>query len=273
MTDEMKDTPITATEIQMRNLLAPLHRQIESLEMAIVNQEAPPAKCDKVFAALAKAQAEIKNAEHDAEADAGQYKYQYATLDAVLNAVRGPLSANGLSITQLPGRKVEKEGVELLTLTTVLGHSSGQFIDNDFEMYPPKRDPQGIGSAMTYMRRYVIMAMCGIAGAADDDAEKTKPEAEKITAAQADQIFNLADELFGADSEALLQRMCDKIFGIERVVDIPAAEFEVAIQRIENTRKRKDREAAEAKAAKKPKDEGGEKKPPAKPASDDVPVA
>jgi len=116
------------------------------------------------------------------------------------------------------------------------------------------------------MRRYAAMAVCGIAGALDDDAERTKAEAPKITPAEADAILNLADELFGADADALLDRMCAKIFDCDSVPQIPQGQAEVAMQRIRNTKARKDREAAEAaeKAA-------GKKKPPsAKPPEDDA---
>jgi hypothetical protein len=251
---ELPDVPaVTITESMFRQLLAG-----DMTPIAAATEERP--QHDKLFTALAKAQTEIQNAEKDAEVDAGQYKYQYATLDAVLNALRGPLSKNGLSLLQLPGRTKDGE-VELLSLTTILGHSSGQSIENYFEMYPPKRDPQGIGSCMTYMRRYTAMAIVGIAGAADDDAEGTKTEAEKISPDQADQIFNLSDELFGDDSEALLKRMCDKIFDVPKVTDIPAAEFDVAMRKIENTKKRKDKE----KEKKKPDTKKPETKKPAPP--------
>lgn len=203
-------------------------------------------KPDKIYKALAKAQAELTDPKQDAEADAGQYKYRYATLSAVLSVVRPVLAKNGLCLTQMPGRRVDGD-VELLTLTTILGHESGQSIENYFEMYPPKRDPQGIGSAMTYMRRYVAMSICGIAGAQDDDAEKTKPGKETITAAQADQIFNLADELFGADSEDMLKRMCEKIHLVDAVRDIPADEFEVAMTRMRNQAKKRGTKTPEAK--------------------------
>jgi len=217
-------------------------RRIEGqLRHVLSNNAEPEAKVNELFAALAKAQAEIKNAEQDAEAQAGSYSYRYATLDSVLNAIRGPLAKNGLSIVQMPMRRKEGE-VELLGLTTILGHSSGQMIENYFEMYPPKRDPQGIGSAMTYMRRYTAMALCGISGAADDDAQTAQPEAETITPAEADKILELADDLFGSDADELLARMCDKVFGVAGVPKIPKGQAEVALKRIENTHKRKQKE-------------------------------
>lgn len=221
-------------------------------------------KPDKIYKALAKAQAELTDPKQEAEADAGKYKYRYATLSGVLSVVRPVLAKNGLCLTQLPGRRVDGD-VELLTLTTILGHESGQSIENYFEMYPPQRDPQGIGSAMTYMRRYVAMSICGIAGAQDDDAEKTKPGKKAITAAQADQIFNLADELFGADSEAMLKRMCEKIHMVEAVRDIPADEFDVALKRIENQAKNRGTKAPEEVEGKS--DKPAAKKPAAKPSA------
>jgi len=242
-----------------------LGHELTELQAVLINQEPPAPQHDKLFKALAKAQTEIVNAEMDATNP--HYGSQYASLDSVLKAIRGPLSKNGIAFFQLPGNKRTEKG-DYLTLTSVLAHESGQSIENYFEMYPPKHDPQGVGSAMTYMRRYAAMALCGISGAYDDDAEGAKPEQETITPQEADQILALADELFGADADALLDRMCDKIFGVESVPKIPAGEAGVALQRIENTRKRKDREKEEA-----PAKEPAKPKKAAKPADDDVPVA
>ena len=247
MTDQQPD--MTATEVLIRQVIAPIDQGLKQLRERINNLDqyitnpAPPEepKYDKLFAALAKAQTEIQNAEQDREVDAGQYKYSYATLDSVLNAIRGPLAKNGIALLQLPRYETVDERI-LVTLETILGHSSGQSMTDFFSMYPPKQDPQGIGSCLTYMRRYTAMAMCGIAGAADDDAEATKSEPETITAAEADKILSLADDLFGSDADELLARMCDKVFGVESVPKIPKGEGDIALQRIENTRKRKDKE-------------------------------
>jgi hypothetical protein len=264
MTDK-DESPMTATEVIVRQIIQPLqaklkeHDRLFDTMSVIMDREEPEPEHDKLFTALAKAQAEITSAELDAEGQAGTRVYKYATLTSVMEAIRGPLSKNGLSIIQLPERFKADDGAELLRLTTILAHSSGQSISNKFAMYPPKQDPQGIGSAMTYMRRYTIMAIVGIAGANDDDAEGTKAEPQTITPAEADAILSLADDLFGSDADALLARMCDKIFDVPSIPKIPKGEAEVAMDRIRNTRKRKDEE-------KKPK-------PKAKPAADAAPSA
>jgi len=80
-----------------------LSEQIQRIEMMLTNQEAPAPQHDKLFKALAKAQTEIVNAEMDATNP--HYGSQYASLDSVLKAIRGPLSKNGIAFFQLPGRK------------------------------------------------------------------------------------------------------------------------------------------------------------------------
>lgn len=253
MPEEEAKIDTAAIVLDTRSRLAVVERQMDTLQIILDNgrDEEPAMKHDKLFAALAKAQGEITSAELDAEGQAGTRVYSYATLTSVMTAVRKPLSDNGLSIIQMPERTRQGE-VDLLRLTTILAHESGQSISNVFEMYPPKQDPQGIGSAMTYMRRYTVMAIIGIAGANDDDAEGTKAEPKTITSAEADSILSLADDLFGDDANALLDRMCDKVFGVASIPKIPEGQADVALTRIKNTRKRKDEEK-EPKPKPKPK--------------------
>ncbi len=229
-------------------------------KVRIIMDDGTPAN-DKLYTALSKAQAEIENAEMDATNP--HYGSQYASLDSCLKAVRPALTKHGLCLIQMPRYETTDKGV-LIVLETILGHTSGQQITNYFSMYPPKQDPQGIGSCLTYMRRYTVMAICGISGAYDDDAEGAAAEAATISAAEADEILALADELFGADADALLERMCDKIFGVDAVPKIPEGQAQIALQRIKNTRARKDREAA---------GEGGDKKPAKEPAADKKPAS
>jgi hypothetical protein len=250
MSDEQELTNLSEQDVKflhtMPDRIGALERQMDTISVILDNGNEAEPEHDKLFTALAKAQSEITAAELDAEGQAGTRVYSYATLTSVMTAIRAPLSKNGLSIIQLPTRH-KVDGGEMLGLTTILAHSSGQSISNKFEMYPPKQDPQGIGSAMTYMRRYTVMAIVGIAGANDDDAEGTKAEAKTISAAEADAILSLADDLFGDDANALLARMCDKVFGVDSIPKIPEGQADVALNRIKNTRKRKDDEKAEKK--------------------------
>jgi hypothetical protein len=251
VTPEQLENKLDAIEARLND-----HQDMFDRIRVIEAARAEPDRTE-LYKALAAAQGEIQNAEANTENEfIGK---RYANLAAVLDALREPLSKNGLCLIQLPQ---PTDTAATLGLRTILAHESGQFIEDYYEMSPPKLDPQGIGSCMTYMRRYAAMAICGIAGALDDDAERTKQEAPKITPAEADAILNLADELFGSDADALLDRMCAKVFDCDSVPQIPQGQAEVAMQRIKNTRARKDREAAE-KAGKK-------KAPSAKPPEDDA---
>ena len=124
----------------------------------------------ELAAALAQAQGEM----HGAEKDAVNTFYggnRYATLGSIWEACRGALSANGLSVVQTP-ECVTADGDKLIVrvvIETVLFHSSGQWIANTLVMPVEKLTAQGVGSAITYGRRYALAAMVGVAPGDDDD--------------------------------------------------------------------------------------------------------
>ena len=130
--------------------------------------------------ALAKAQGQIKSAPKDGKVG-GTIKYKYATLDSIWDVARKPLSDNGLSVVQLP---TNEDG---LTLETILIHSSGQWISSTLslpETTGRMSELQGMGSALTYARRYMLGAIVGITTGDDDDgqqASKQSPEKAKKT--------------------------------------------------------------------------------------------
>ena len=95
------------------------------------------------------------------------FKSKYADLTSVWEACRKPLTDNGLSIVQTLGIA----GVsEFQVLETILLHNSGEWISGILKLNPVKNDPQGMGSAITYARRYSLAAMVGICPE-DDDGE------------------------------------------------------------------------------------------------------
>ena len=116
---------------------------------------------DQLATALAKAQAQVMGAKKDAANPF--YKSKYADLGSVWEACREALTANGLSVVQLPGF----EGGEA-RLTTYLLHSSGQWIAGTAGSPLVKHDPQGVGSALTYLRRYALAAVVGVVQEDDD---------------------------------------------------------------------------------------------------------
>ena len=119
---------------------------------------------DELAAALSKAQAAMDDAAKDTVGQVGQQKTRYADLAAVRAASRQPLAANGLSYVQFPS--ASEPGT--VTIITRLLHASGQWIEDDAGItMPAGNTAQSTGSAVTYARRYSLMAVLGIA--ADDD--------------------------------------------------------------------------------------------------------
>lgn len=97
------------------------------------------------------------------------YGYKYATLDSLIDMLRGVLPKHGLWFWQIPTRVEGKS-----YLTTRIIHSSGQWIEDTIEMTDTElqgkaNDTQKIGASITYYRRYVLSALFGIA--ADEDVD------------------------------------------------------------------------------------------------------
>ena len=92
------------------------------------------------------------------------FKSKYAELSTIVRTVQPVLRKHGLSVTQLT-----EDGESGITVRTMLMHKSGEYISGTLKMQPVKSDPQGIGSAITYARRYGLSAILGIATDDDDD--------------------------------------------------------------------------------------------------------
>lgn len=95
------------------------------------------------------------------------FKNKYAALPDILSAIAEPLKNAGLIILQMP-KHTEKGN----TLETVLMHTSGEWISEEYMMNPVKNDPQSMGSAITYARRYAIGAVLNLNIDIDDDGNK-----------------------------------------------------------------------------------------------------
>jgi len=128
-------------------------------------------------AALNKAQAEMSGAKKSAKNPF--FKSNYANLEEVINCVKEPFADNGLSFVQFPISGDGVAGVE-----TIIMHESGEFISGEFMLKCSKNDPQGMGSAITYARRYGLQSACGVPSEDDDGnaASAKKPAMTAMTA-------------------------------------------------------------------------------------------
>ena len=164
-----------------------------------------------VYAALAAAQAEMGAALKDSVNPA--FKSKYADLAAVIEAVRGPLTRHGISFFQPMAEGEFGRGVK-----TILSHGdTDTHIDCTVPLIVGKGDMQGLGSAITYARRYGLMAMAGIA--ADDDdgnaaaasVQRAAPNSEALNDAWRDAVLDSlpADATARQKAEAFARAICD----------------------------------------------------------------
>ena len=102
------------------------------------------------------------------------FKSSYATLSNIQDAIKEPLIESGLTVCQFP---TDNHG-----LTTLILHESGEYLQSEYTMTPVKNDPQGIGSCITYQKRYALVSALNLnVQDEDDDANKAtygnnKPE-------------------------------------------------------------------------------------------------
>lgn len=123
----------------------------------------------ELFTALSKAQGKINAVSKDAKNPF--FKSNYATLAAYIEQARPVLAENGLCVIQM--MQTTEKGIELVT---TIGHSSGASISGSVLMNPTKNDPQGLGSCISYFRRYCYAAALGMVADDDDGHQATHTE-------------------------------------------------------------------------------------------------
>jgi hypothetical protein len=127
-------------------------------------------------AALAAAQGEIQNPPKNREVtvqtrDGGRpYTFAYATLDAILDQIRPIMSRHGLCLIQIPAIATDGAGNAVPVLRSIIAHKCGATIHADVPLAQERPGNQGMGSALTYARRYGLLGLLAIAAEEDDDA-------------------------------------------------------------------------------------------------------
>ena len=196
---------------------------------------------NEISAALAKAQGAINNP--GKKATNPHFNSQYADLSGGINAIREGMSANGLAVIQAP--RVEGD---VLMLDTRLTHSSGQWVECEYPVCKFPIQPQVMGAAMTYARRYCLFSIVGIAGE-DDDGNTAKdlkiegPVAKAfITPEQVEELDELLVEL-----GEKVERQFKKFFQVEFLGRLLADDYDLAKKKL--TEKKREKDALETQMA------------------------
>ena len=142
--------------------------EIQKQDSALQIEESKPeewksANIDKIAGALAKAQSGMTMIECNSSNPF--FNSKYASLSAVLEVALPKLNENGIALVQ--GNRWDNVDNGFY-ITSMLVHSSGEWIKSDIRMPVTKKDAHGIGTATTYGRRYLLSSMVGVAQADDD---------------------------------------------------------------------------------------------------------
>lgn len=163
--------------------------------------------------------------------NAGTTTYNHATLANVTEKINAALSKYGLSASW----KTQQNGQIIVTckITHELGHSEETSLSAASDTSGSKNAIQAIGSTITYLERYTLLALTGLATYEQDDDGKASGPVEHINKQQEKQILDAVVEV-GIDKQMFLDYM-----KIETLKKMPKAEFQKAMNAIDAARKRK----------------------------------
>lgn len=217
---------------------------IESIKDQLKDLEDPyrSGEIKDLFAALAKAQGDYPVIGPNRENP--YFKSNYTDLDTILRSVRPALTKYGLCFAQQI--RINDDGATILH--SILGHSSGQWMECRSRIIPIKNDPQTYGSTLTYQKRYAAMAILGVTCSqdkADDDAEiamvntrdmiakgpstKYSPKDQSHEVVTKEQLDELEYEL--SEHPDIGEMVLDKL-QLQSLADMPKSKYMPSLQRI-----------------------------------------
>lgn len=151
----------------------------------------------QIFAALVKAQEELKNSFKSATNP--HFKSKYSPLDEIINGIKPVLAKHGLAITQ----DVSGDG-DRVTVSTLIMHESGEWIEQTgLTIKPAKTDAQGTCGSVTYARRYALQAALNISSDDDDDGNEASKPTEKVNGI----IYNAIEAIDKTDTAEKLKKI------------------------------------------------------------------
>ncbi len=161
----------------------------------------------------------------------------YLSLDGLLAKIRPALNKQGLLVIQSP---TLFESFPALR-TRIIHAETGEFFEDVMPLAAQQQTPQAQGSAITYARRYSLMAMLGLVADDDDDGNASEADAKKqqgaanggklISDAQRKRLFAIARE--NAVDNDLLKQIVKDITGADSTDGIPMAKYDELVATVQ----------------------------------------
>jgi ERF superfamily len=217
---------VPVTPMDMLNRAVSSGADINMIEKLMVLHERWDAtQARKAFdEAVSAAKAEIPAIQRNAT---GHNSKKYADFAAIAKVVDPIIGKRGLSY------RFRTSQTDRISVTCILSHKAGHSEETTLigpaDTSGNKNAIQAIGSTLTYLQRYSLVQMLGLAAAADDDG-KQAGNGEMVTLEQVEELVALADEV-GADKEAFC-----RYFKVDGFADIPAKDFPRAIAALNKKR-------------------------------------
>lgn len=227
-TDEPEHMPVAATPMGMIERALSTGASVETIQKLMELQERWEAnQARKAFdAAISAAKAEIRPVGKNAK---GHNDKRYADFFAVTQAVDEILARNGLYY------RYEVNQTDRINVTCVLSHVGGHSVRTTLsgpaDVTGNKNAVQAIGSTLSYLERYSLMAALGLSVAPDDDG-RGAGQGDTVTDSQRDRIFALIDE-----TQSDISKFCS-VFGIASIAEMPAKEFKRAVTMLESKKRK-----------------------------------
>ena len=218
-------------------------------DQTIINGPSSSPSTGELTKALAAAQAEYPVVAYDSANP--HFKSKFASYAACCEALRGPLTKQGLALPDFRPGLMNGQWVLLGTLR----HSSGEYIQGIAPLLMGKQDMQGFGAAVTYAKRTLLMSLCGgFAGEPDLDGEEPEAKPTRVTPRAPGGLDQKAliyqqgalNALAEAATEAEAKRLVDTIELRVREKSVPVEVFHRVKAEFEKKFPKKKKEAANA---------------------------
>jgi len=219
---------------------APLERLEKYLEMKRADEAYEAKKAYTAsMAAFKKNPPKINKDKHVSfTTSKGTTAYNHATLANVTEKINSALSSHGLHASWRTDQK-DKLITVTCTITHELGHSESTSLSASPDESGGKNSIQAIGSSVSYLCRYTLLALTGLATYDQDNDGSPKEEAKTITTDQATEIDDLLADVYG-DKLAQFQPQWLKWIGAESVDEIPASKYQTAIRALSAAKAKKE---------------------------------
>lgn len=178
--------------------------------------------------------------------DGGSYEFSYTDLDGIFEAIKEVYRENKIAVVQNAHTCFNESGTMCVSVETMLLHESGEWVKSEPLKAVAAQNMQDLGGQITYMKRYSLSAMLGIATEKDDDAngvsgnqveyQNNQPAApKKLSEKQVNRLYAIANNK--GVSPADVKKVLMKDYKKTAVEDLTKQEYDELCARLENAGK------------------------------------